>query len=190
MLENLNQFLELQFLENAVSEWLLFLLIILLSFIIRKFISNRVIGGILNIVNKDKIEGEFNKLLNKPINNIIFLIFLYIAFNQLKYPDSWNLASQEEFGLKMILNNGDQSVIKIYVLSSSPYEFSLSLIDKNKRDRIEFVNNQKDADFLVTNHYYQKNNPIEVNNKLKNKFKIFKEFKVDGMPINTIFKNN
>ena len=106
MLETLTPFLELQFLENTVSSWLLFLLIILISFIIRKFISIRIIEFILNILNKAKIEGDFNKKLNKPINNIIFLLFLYVAFNQLHYPESWNLVSEEEVGLKMILSKG------------------------------------------------------------------------------------
>ncbi|MAQ69806.1 MAG: mechanosensitive ion channel protein MscS [Flavobacteriales bacterium] len=116
MIENLNQILELEFLENAVSEWALFLGIILLSFIIRKFISNRIIEGILNILNKDEIEGDFNKLLNKPINNIIFLIFLYIAFNQLKYPETWNLVSSEEFGLKMVLNKGYSLALYLLII--------------------------------------------------------------------------
>ena len=117
----------------------------------------------------------FNKLAGKNVENKFEL-------------DYWGTSNKDV--LDYILNNSEESIIKIYILSSSPYEYSLSLIDKNKRGRIAFVDNQKDADFLVTNHYYQKGNPVNVNNKLKKEFKIFKEFKVDGMPINTIFKNN
>ena len=117
----------------------------------------------------------FNKLAGKNVENKFEL-------------DYWGTSNKDV--LDYILNNSEKRIIKIYILSSSPYEYSLSLIDKNKRDRIAFVDNKKDADFLVTNHYYQKDNPVNVNNKLKKEFKIFKEFKVDGMPINTIFKNN
>ena len=46
------------------------------------------------------------------------------------------------------------------------------------------------ADFLVTNHYYEKGNPAVINQKLKKEFELIKELKVDGMPINTIFKMN
>ena len=64
------------------------------------------------------------------------------------------------------------------------------MIDKNQRDRIKFVNNKNDADFLLTNHYYTKGNPAVINLKLKKEFELLKEFKVDDMPINTIFKMN
>ena len=80
--------------------------------------------------------------------------------------------------------------MKIYVLSGSPYHFSLLLVDKEDRKRIKFVNDLSNADFLVTNHYYSKGNPAVINQKLKKEFELLKEFKVDDIPINTIFKMN
>ena len=56
--------------------------------------------------------------------------------------------------------------------------------------KINFVDNISDADFLVTNHYYQKGNPAKINQGLIKKFKLFKEFKVDKIPINSIYKIN
>jgi hypothetical protein len=47
-----------------------------------------------------------------------------------------------------------------------------------------------DADFLVTNHYYQEGNPIKINQNLKKKFKLLKEFKVNEMVINSVYKIN
>ena len=55
---------------------------------------------------------------------------------------------------------------------------------------IKFVNDLSNADFLVTNHYYGKGNPAVINQKLIEEFELIKEFKVDGMSINTIFKIN
>ena len=80
--------------------------------------------------------------------------------------------------------------MNIYVSSESPYHFSLLLMDKDDRKRLDFVDNINKADFLVTNHYYQKGNPIIINQKLKKKFKLFKEFKVDNIIINSIYKIN
>jgi len=66
----------------------------------------------------------------------------------------------------------------------------LLLADKEVRYRIKFVNNLNEADYLVTNHYYQKNNPIVLNNKLKKEYKLLKEIKVDKMIINSVYKIN
>ena len=113
MSESVN-YLELLFLGNPISAWLIFFLIILLSFIVRKFISNRLISIILKILNKGDKDASFNQQLNKPLNNIIFVLFLYIACNQLKYPDSWNLVSVESFGLKMFISKA--YLLLLYVL--------------------------------------------------------------------------
>ena len=101
-------------LGNPISTWLVFLLIILLSFIIRKFISKRLINMILNIINKDG--AEIHHKLNKPINNIIFMVFLYFAFNQLNYPNNWDLAPVTEFGLKMFLSKGYALILAILII--------------------------------------------------------------------------
>ena len=64
---------------------------------------------------------------------------------------------------------------------------SLLLVDKDDRKRIKFVDDINDADFLLTNHYYQEGNPIVINQNLKKEFKLLKEFKVDEMVINSIY---
>ena len=102
--------------------------------------------------------------------------------------DYWGTSNRN--ALKYIINNDKRDSVNVYVLSNSPYYFGLLLIDKKERDKIKFVNNENDADFLVTNHYYLKGNPILVNRKLKKKFKLLKEFKVDEMTINSIYKVN
>ncbi|MBF26136.1 MAG: mechanosensitive ion channel protein MscS [Flavobacteriales bacterium] len=103
-----------QFLDNSGSEWITFISIILLSFLIRKFISKRIIIGITKIFNKQN--NNLNTYLNKPINNIIFMVFLYIAFNQLEYPNQWNLVDANEFGVKMIMNRGYALIIALFII--------------------------------------------------------------------------
>ena len=109
--------------------------------------------------------------------------------------DYWGLSNKD--ALLHILKTDKKDYIKIYIYSDSPYYFSLTLINKNDRNRIKFVNNIKDADYLVTNHYYAwgnrsiaKDNPVLINLKLKKEFSVIKEFNVDNIPINSIYKIN
>ncbi len=113
MMEEIAPFLELFFLGNTVLSWSLFLLIILLSFILRKFISSYIINLILNYIdNKQKNYDD----LQKAINNIIFITFLYLACGQLEYPKSWDLGPSNELGLKMLVNKGYLLILYFYVI--------------------------------------------------------------------------
>ena len=122
--------------------------------------------------------------------------FQYVYFNNFagKNPgksfelDYWGLSNKNN--LSYILNIEKNESINVYVLSNSPYYFSLLLLDKKKRKRIKFVNEINKADYLVTNHYYQKGYPFKINNDLKRRYKLVKEFKVDEMIINSIYKIN
>ena len=117
----------------------------------------------------------FNKFAGKNVGN----------YFELDYWGTSNISA-----LSFIAKRDKRNDIKIYVFSDSPYHFSLLLADKEVRYRIKFVNNLNEADYLVTNHYYQKNNPIFLNNKLKKEYKLLKEFKVDEMIINSVYKIN
>ena len=64
------------------------------------------------------------------------------------------------------------------------------MTDKDDRKRIKFTKDIDDANFLVTNHYYQKGNPLTINEELKREYKLLKEFKVDNMIINSVYKIN
>ena len=84
-----------------VVGWLLFG-VILVRFIAHR-ISNtlfRVIAGKTQGVNKN----ELYNLLEKPLKWLIMLIILYVCTSHLDYPQEWNLAPKEEFGLRMFLH--------------------------------------------------------------------------------------
>ena len=80
--------------------------------------------------------------------------------------------------------------INIYVFSESPYHWSLLMLDEKDRKRLKFVKNVNKANYIVTNHFYQEGNPIEMEQTLNKKFKLFKEFKVNKIPINSIYIKN
>ena len=92
--------------------------------------------------------------------------------------------------LSYILKNNDKNEINIFVLSVSPYNFSTYMLNEEDKKRIKFVKSIKEADYLVTNHYYQKGEPDTIKNNLNNTYKLIKEFKVDNITINSIYKVN
>ena len=118
----------------------------------------------------------------------------YVYFNQFagkKISDNfeldyWGLSNKNS--LSYISKNDKKNEIKIYVNSVSPYEFSVLLLDEKDRNRIKFTKNLNEANYLVTNHYYQKGKPTNINSKLKKDFDLFNEIKVDNMIINSIYK--
>ena len=120
--------------------------------------------------------------------------YQFLFFNKLATNKPQNLFELDYWGLSnitvlnYIIENNENYTSNIYVFSKSPYALSTYLLDKDKRERVKFVKNVSDADFLVTNHYYQKGNPIDIDNNLKNKYKLLKEFTLDGMTFNSIYK--
>ena len=102
--------------------------------------------------------------------------------------DYWGLSNLG--ALSYILKNSDKKQVRIFVSSVSPYIFSTYMLNEEDQKRIEFVEFVKDADYLVTNHYYQKGNPITIKNNLSSRYKLIKEFKVDNISINSIYKVN
>ena len=122
--------------------------------------------------------------------------YQYVYFNKFAGNNVANYFELDYWGtsnrsvLDFIAKSDKRNDIKVHVYSNSPYYFSLLLVDKEDQHRIKFINDLNEADYLVTNHYYRKNNPIVLNNKLKKKYKLLKEIKVDKMIINSIYKIN
>lgn len=92
--------------------------------------------------------------------------------------------------LSYIAKNDIRNEINLHIFSISPYQWSLLMIEAEDRKRFKFTKNIDEANFIVTNHFYQKNSPSKVRQDLKKKYKLYKEFMVDGIPINSIYIRN
>ncbi len=105
---SIQDFLSIEILPpNSMHSFCYFFLVVIIGLIFRKYIAKRCIQYIFKIINtKNNSTAEFTKNLHTPINNIIVLIILYVAFLQIHYPESWNLVDDNQFGLKMILQKG------------------------------------------------------------------------------------
>ena len=125
---------------------------------------------------------------NHPYQYVYFNFFTGKNISHNFELDYWGLSNMSV--LSYILKNDDENKIRIYVFSESPYIFSKYMLQEVDKKRIKFVETMEEANYLVTNHYYQKGNPTTIMNNLNNTYKLIKEFKVDNMTINSIYKVN
>ena len=112
------EFLQIEFLENSIKSYIIFGSIILLGLLLKSLISSYLRKIIYKLVgDKSNSDGksEFDNLLKKPLNYFLLIIIFYISFNQLNFPESWDLVSSNEIGLKMILEKGVSLLILITV---------------------------------------------------------------------------
>ena len=124
---DLKQILTIEFLGNSVEAYTWFFGAIFLGLIFRKLISKYLSGLLFKIVkNKTSNIGinKFDELLTKPIGLFVMLSIIYFGSSHIQYPPQWDLVSENEIGLKMLVSKGF-SLIFIY----SIFWILLKLID-------------------------------------------------------------
>ena len=112
------EFLQIEFLENSIKSYIIFGSILLLGLLLKSLISSYLRKIIYKLVgDKSNADGksEFDQLLKKPLNYFLLIIILFFSFNSLSFPESWNLASSDEVGIKMILDKGVSLLILLTV---------------------------------------------------------------------------
>ena len=76
--------------------------------------------------------------------------------------------------------------INLFNLSHNELYYPLMGFNEKQKARINVVKSPEDADYFMTNYYYIY--PNEVNNFSTEKLSVLNVIKVDGVPINTLFK--
>ena len=106
-MELIYEILNRKILENPVKDIILFIIVLLTGILIKRFISLFIGRVFFKLFEKKSSEyvhvADFLTLLRDPVEGLIILIVLYISFNQLRFPPSWNLASVESVGLRQII---------------------------------------------------------------------------------------
>ena len=168
---------------------LIFVSITGLEFLFKKFDQKYLIILIIPFL----LYTSYWMIKNHPYQFVYFNTFAGKNVNKNFELDYWGTSNKNL--LDYLIENEPKENIKIYIFSDSPYYFSLPMINAKDRERINFVKTLDEADYLVSNHYYsfgnrknETDNPILLANKLKKKYKLFKEIKVDNLPINSIYK--
>lgn len=100
------------FLENSALDLLIFVAILLLGLIFRRFFSNTCSKIILRFFPQEFVSiQDCIQLLRKPFELLIFWISLYLATQNLHIPSAWHLVSIENFGIRFLLAKAFDSAI-------------------------------------------------------------------------------
>lgn len=108
-MENWQDKLDAVYFGNSVADYLWFLGALLIGFLLVKYLSH----GFSNLIYKiiaEKAAGvspdKLFRLIAKPLQWLIMLAIVYVATSHLEYPETWDLAPKEEYGLRMVVSRG------------------------------------------------------------------------------------
>ena len=105
------QYLQSEFLENKITDILWLLGILAVGLLFRRFLAEYFSKIIYRFIRHDSVPiRTFIEMLGQPVRLLITLIIIYLASTFIHFPVSWNLPSQENFGLKMVLIRGFQGI--------------------------------------------------------------------------------
>lgn len=105
-MQQILDFFQLSYFDNTVGAYILTAFFLLLGVVFKRFLS-KVSSKLLYEIFKKYALGvtraDFYELIKKPVSLFVLLIFVYIAFSNLKWPGILNLGPKEAFGIKMIV---------------------------------------------------------------------------------------
>jgi MscS family membrane protein len=119
--------LDFEFFDNTLQEYLFVFLALVFILILRKFISiilSRVLYLLLTKKGHRDTVQTFIILLSKPLKWLITLVVIYFSITRLDLPAAWGLAGPEKPGLLMLLDR----IFQISLIVSLTL-FCLRLID-------------------------------------------------------------
>jgi len=105
--------LDFEFGQNSIREYLWVVLTICLSLILRRFFSvvlSKIIFKLIRRKERSATIQSFVTLLSKPVGWIVTLLIVYLCITSLDLPESWHLAPLEKPGILLIS-------YKIYLIS-------------------------------------------------------------------------
>ena len=157
------------------------------------------IYGLDKILNLIKFKKVFLILTLISILDVLFWNYKnhpyqYVFYNSLINKknlknfelDYWGVSNLDILKKISVVNKTNKS--KIFVVSESPYHYSLNLIKEEDHKNFDFVDDIMKAEFILTNHYYQSKNPIAMEKVLNSNFRLIYEIKSNNVRINSIYK--
>lgn len=101
---------------NSVQNYTIALALVIVGWLFHSWMSNILIRLISQLFRRWEYKLTFNEYkehLQKPLNFVLFLIFLFLAVNMLVWPEEFDFAPVEEFGVRMILLRFYQLMIAV-----------------------------------------------------------------------------
>jgi MscS family membrane protein len=106
------QFLTSEILENKVTDILWLIIILGFGLFLRRYLSDFISKILYRSIQHDGVSiYTCIDLLRKPVNFLITLIVIYLAFSFLTFPKAWNIPPADVFGLRMVLNKTFQGLM-------------------------------------------------------------------------------
>ena len=101
-------------LGNTVRDYSITAAIILIGLLVMKLVSKLLTGMIFRIF-RNHASGvsadDLFQLLSRPVSFFFILCLTFVSLKNLSFPASWNLRSEDQFGLLMVLHKGYYMVI-------------------------------------------------------------------------------
>lgn len=95
------------FIGNSLRNWIVcgsvLLFALLFNHLLAKLLSKGSFRFFKSFSDK-RFHAVFTEMLHKPFVQLINLIAIYLAFQHLRFPESWNLAVASEFGVKWVIH--------------------------------------------------------------------------------------
>lgn len=107
-----------EYFDNTVKDYGIGLLLLLFGLLFQGWFSKKIIAGIHRMFRRWTYEIEleqYHGLLAGPLKFFLALVFLFLAFFHLEFPQAWGLAPVSEFGVRWILSHGYQLLLAIAI---------------------------------------------------------------------------
>jgi|688.fasta_scaffold02645_16 MscS family membrane protein len=101
------QVLNEMFLGNSLRNWIVCGGVLLFTLLFNHLLAKLLSKGSFRFFKRfsdRRFHTVFTEILHKPFVQLINLLALYLAFQHLRFPESWNMAVVSEFGVKWIIN--------------------------------------------------------------------------------------
>ena len=161
--------------------------------------------GFKKIIKKIKKKKSHNYFLTFVILtlsiNLINMIkthpYQYVYFNFLagkeiekKFEsDYWGVSIKQAIEY-IISNNNKKNIYKIYPASNIDLNLSKLIFSNSQKNKIKVVNEQIEADFIISNGRFWDGNPKADFAKIPDDFKLYKEIRTDNIKLISIYKKN
>ena len=102
-------FFNKKFLGNTVEDYAWFVGMLLFAVLFQKIISKWLSNLVFRLIKKytEGVTSEkLFELLYQPISLTFLLMIAYAGASHIEFPDQWNLAPPDQFGLNMLLERG------------------------------------------------------------------------------------
>jgi MscS family membrane protein len=106
MWKSISEILMQNVLGNTIESYLVFAGIILLGIIFKRLLAKAISYLFFKVFKKQAKEigiKQFYSLTRKPLGYFLLLIFIFIACEQLAFPEEWHLVPVDQFGVRLVI---------------------------------------------------------------------------------------